>query len=1181
MQNNDPKTLESSAIGANALMLHTYAEDAYLAYAMSVVKDRALAQVQDGNKPVHRRILYAMHELGLHSDAKPVKSARIVGDVLGKLHPHGDCLDGATKVFLLNGKHKTIKELFEENSSQEVLAYNPETNGIQPAIAHSFRVGQFSTKNNILHLSNGEKIEVTPNHQFHIKDKGWVKAESIKEKDVITSYLLEDNGRPSISNFNLNQIFIQDLHRSLVKIDGGLLHHIDENVQNNTLSNLKELTRREHAEIHHPLESRLKCLAAGRDSMFSEEGVYKNKTFQKNTALINEVNSNLPLLKALKILRQMEGVGLSLTENCYESFRKSMYNSSSISSLVALGYIKNIEHLLELHKNKAGLILFDKNKAYGAPEKIKEKNKRKIKKYFLTVNKKSARKISEVVELMLKNGSALTWAKFDEVLCKVTGDNFKTVKKACSSQVLISKGIESIERLLEILNGFFCYVVKNEEIEVEGKAMYDFTVDGLENMLIMTNGKSLHVAHNSSVYGAMVRMAQPFALRYPLISGQGNFGSRDADPAAAMRYTEARLAPIAHVLLDELGVGTVEYQSNYDGAYTEPVLLPARLPLLLLNGTMGIAVGMASNIPPHNLGEVAKAAVTLLKNPEASLQDLLAVMPGPDFPDGAQLISSSDEIATIYGNGRGSLRLRARWEREELARGQWQLVVKELPYQVSTRQILEQIETLTNPQIPAGKKALNQSQINLKTLALDYLDRVTDESGKDDPVRLVIAPKNSKTDPVALMEFLLANTSLEDTFGMNATLIGEDGNPATKGLVEILQEWCRFRVQTVRNRCLWEKEQAQKRKHILQGRLIAFLHIDKIIALIRAEDAPKEGLMRSFGLSSIQAEDILEMRLRALNKLEGIKLEKELIALAVQIRDLQHLLENEAALKEKIIQEIEADAKKYGDARRTLLAPAAKASASAALVKTAIDEPVTVIVSKNLWARVRPGQGIDRATISYKNADAQGFVIEARSTWPLLCMDTKGRVYSIPISELPSSRGDGSPLTTFIEMQSGVKIAQVWSGPQEQLCLFSGSNGYGFIDQNKNCVASKRAGKAFLTLDENENPMPVVLFDPTAGESAQAQIVLGSSDGKVLITPLSEIKALANGGKGVMLMALDAPQQLKVISAIAVDAVSCELSVQAPGKPASTLAIKGAEFTKYQGKRARKGQPLPKSFVCT
>lgn len=689
----------------------------------------------------------------------------------------------------------------------------------------------------------------------------------------------------------------------------------------------------------------------------------------------------------------------------------------------------------------------------------------------------------------------------------------------------------------------------------------------------------LHPHGDKSVYDAMVRMAQPFSLRYPLILGQGNFGSRDADPAAAMRYTEARLAPIAHVALDELGAQTVEFQNNYDGTFTEPTLLPARLPLLLLNGTMGIAVGLASNIPPHNLGEVAKAAILLLRNPEASLEEVLNVLPGPDFPDGAQLISSEEEIANVYTSGRGSLRLRARWEREELARGQWQLVVKELPYQVSARQILEQIETLTNPQIPSGKKALNQQQINLKTLALEYLDRVTDESGKDDPIRLVIAPKTSKTDPNALMDFLLANTSLEETFGMNATMIGEDGNPATKGVLSILQEWCRFRVQTVRNRCTWERDQALKRKHIIQGRLTVFLNIDKIIALIRTEDDPKEALIRVYGLSPVQADDILEMRLRALNKLEGIKLERELIALNEHIRNLQYLLEHEDALKAKIIEEIEADARKYGDARRTLLAPAAKASASAALVKTAIDEPVTVIVSKNLWTRVRPGHGIDRSTISYKNADAQGFVIEARSTWPLLCMDTKGRVYSIPISELPSSRGDGSPLTTFIEMQSGAKIAQVWSGPQEQMCLFSGSNGYGFTAQNKNCVASKRAGKAFLTLDENENPMPVVLLDPMAGDAAQAQIVLGASDGKVLITPLSEIKALANGGKGVMLMVLDAPQQLKAISAIAVDAASCELNAQAAGKAMSTVVLKGEEFKKYTGKRARKGALLPKGLV--
>lgn len=684
-----------------------------------------------------------------------------------------------------------------------------------------------------------------------------------------------------------------------------------------------------------------------------------------------------------------------------------------------------------------------------------------------------------------------------------------------------------------------------------------------------------HPHGDTSVYDAMVRLAQPFSLRYPLITGQGNFGSRDGDSAAAMRYTEAKLSPIAALLLDELGAGTVDFKPNYDGSHDEPKLLPARLPFALLNGTMGIAVGMASNIPPHNLCEVVEAAVAVLDNPNITAAEILEHMPGPDFPDGGHLISSPSEIASAYESGRGPLRLRARWIREDLARGQWQIVVKELPYQVSTKQILEQIETLSNPQAPAGKKALTQQQVMLRQISLDFLERATDESGKDDPIRLVLVPRTSKVDEQALMSFLLAHTSLEESFGLNATMIGLDGGPATKGVLQVLKEWCQFRVSTVHRRSAWELAQAQKRIHLLEGRMTVYLNLDEVIKVIREAQEPRAELMTVFTLSEAQADDILEMRLRALNKLEGIKIEKELKELRAEAERLGVLLASEAALRKLVVKELRADGAKYGDKRRTLIKHEAKAAgAAAAAAQVAADEPVTAIVSKNLWARARTGHGLERTTLSYKPGDSEGFVLETRSLWPVAFMDNTGRVYSIKASDLPSGRGDGVPLSTLIELQPGARIVHVWSANPDQSYLFSGQRGYGYIAQLKNCVASKRAGKAFLTLESGEMPLAPLPLLPNSTDL----LALGSSDGRLLVFPLVEVKTLAAGGKGVMLMMLEAGQTISALRSLSAEdrTLSGQMALV---KGTASFTLKGAELEKYIGRRARKGCQMPKKGV--
>jgi topoisomerase-4 subunit A len=428
-----------------------------------------------------------------------------------------------------------------------------------------------------------------------------------------------------------------------------------------------------------------------------------------------------------------------------------------------------------------------------------------------------------------------------------------------------------------------------------------------------------HPHGDTAAYDALVRMAQDFSQRYPLIDGQGNFGSRDGDGAAAMRYTEARLAPIARLLLDEIGEGTVDFVPNYDGSFEEPRQLPARLPFVLLNGASGIAVGLATEIPSHNLREVAAAAVALLKNDKLADDELLSLLPGPDFPGGAQVISAADDIREAYRTGRGSLKVRARWSIEDLARGQWQLVVNELPPGTSSQKVLEEIEELTNPKVKAGKKALTQEQVQLKQTMLSVLDAVRDESSKDAAVRLVFEPKTRTVEQQELITTLLAHTSLETNAPLNLTMVGLDGRPVQKSLRQMLVEWTQFRQTTVARRTRHRLAKVLDRIHVLEGRQLVLLNIDKVIRIIRNADEPKTALIAEFKLSDRQAEDILEIRLRQLARLEGIKIEQDLKELRGEQVKLEEILGSAAALKRVVIKEIEADAKTHGDARRTVL----------------------------------------------------------------------------------------------------------------------------------------------------------------------------------------------------------------------------------------------------------------------
>jgi topoisomerase-4 subunit A len=672
-----------------------------------------------------------------------------------------------------------------------------------------------------------------------------------------------------------------------------------------------------------------------------------------------------------------------------------------------------------------------------------------------------------------------------------------------------------------------------------------------------------HPHGDQSAYDALVRLAQDFSLRYPLIDGQGNFGSRDGDGAAAMRYTEARLTKIASLLLSEIDEGTIDFVPNYDGSFKEPKLLPARLPFVLLNGASGIAVGMATEIPSHNLREVASAAVALMKSPKTSLDDLLQHIPGPDFPGGGQIISPASEIAQIYEGGRGSVKVRARWTIEELARGQWQVVVNELPPATSAQRVLQEIEELTNPKVKLGKKSLTTEQNNLKQTILNVLDGVRDESSRESPVRLVFEPKSKNVEPNEFITLLLAHTSLESNASINLVMIGNDGRPRQKGLKEILTEWIEFRVETVTRRTQHRLGKVKDRMHILEGRKIVFLNIDKVIQLIRNSDEPKPDLMKAFKLTERQAEDILEIRLRQLARLEGIKIEQELKELKGQKAELDELLSNESALRKHIIKEIESDAKEFGDARRTLMKEDERAVAE---VKV-IDEPVTVIVSQKGWVRVRQGHEHDPQQFTFKAGDALYDTFECRTVDQMLGFGSDGRVYTVAVSELPGARGDGSPLTSYVNLAPGSQMVAYYAGHADDLVLISTKGGNGFLANVADMITRNKAGKSFVGLDK-KTPGDAPLGAAKVSEGMR-QVVCLSENGRLLVFPLDELKRLPTGGKGVILMGLDAKECM--LSAIAVGADGASYSgLGRGGKPTDTH-LDAKTLKGFAGNRARKG----------
>ena len=658
-----------------------------------------------------------------------------------------------------------------------------------------------------------------------------------------------------------------------------------------------------------------------------------------------------------------------------------------------------------------------------------------------------------------------------------------------------------------------------------------------------------HPHGDSACYEAMVLMAQPFSYRYPLVDGQGNWGAPD-DPKsfAAMRYTESRLSKISEILLSELGQGTVDYQPNFDGTLAEPQYLPARLPHILLNGTTGIAVGMATDIPPHNINEIADAAVMLLDNPKAGLDDILEIVQGPDFPTEAEIISPKSEIRKIYEQGRGSIKMRATWKKED-----GEIIISALPHQSSPSKVIAQIaEQMTAKKLP-------------------MLEDIRDEADHENPIRIVLVPRSNRVDTDALMAHLFATTDLEKSYRVNMNMIGLDHKPAVKGLLEILNEWLSFRRTTVTRRLQYRLDKVLSRLHILEGLMIAFLNIDEVIEIIRHEDDPKAELMARFNLSDEQADAILNLRLRHLAKLEENQLKAEQDELEKERLNLEAILGSERRLNTLIKKEIQEDAKKYASPRMSQLVEREEAKMISESDMTPA-EPVTVILSEMGWVRCAKGHDIDPKSLSYKAGDNYRAHACGKSNQAVVFIDSTGRSYALDPLSLPSARSQGEPLTGKLNLPAGATIEYVVMASEQQELLMASDAGYGFICKFEDLIARNKAGKALISLPENAKVM-----EPKTLANATALVVAMTSAGRMLIFPAKDLPALSKGkgNKIVTIPAANAKERSELLVKLLLISDQASLEFHS-GK--RKIVLKPEDLQKFRAERGRKGSTLPRGL---
>lgn len=754
-------------------------------------------------------------------------------------------------------------------------------------------------------------------------------------------------------------------------------------------------------------------------------------------------------------------------------------------------------------------------------------------------------------------------------------------------EVVIKKSISDyaemayLEYAMSVVKGRAIPSVEDGLKPVHRRILYAMFREGMiyssvhkKSARVVGNVLGLYHPHgDQAVYEALVRQAQDFSVRYTLIDGQGNFGSRDGDSQASMRYTEVKLSPITQLYLEEIKDNCVDFMSNYDGSELEPRLLPARVPFVLLNGNPGIAVGMATDILPHNLTEVVKATISYLENEKITLEELMNNIHGPDFPTGGQIISSKEEIKKIYMEGRGSIRVRSKYKIENEGTKNWKIVFYEIPYGVSVKKVMEEIDSIFNPEDRSKKdskgniKKITPEQARLKNLFSSTILKYTDASDKDNPVRLVVEPKSFKQNPQELIQTLLAYTSLETNVSSNFVVVGRDGRPIQKNLVEIIGEWINFRIETVYRRIQYHLQKIAERLHILEGRSIILNHIDDVIKIIKNSDNPKEDLIKKYQLSEIQAQDVLELRLRQIGKLEIESIEKEINDLKKRQDELNKIISSEKNIKKQIIKELNSDLSKFGDERITEIQEAEKVDFSAVQEKTALiaQEDITLAISQKGWVKVFKGQKI-KEEISFKEGDFIDYHFYCKNTDTLCIFDIEGKVYNYPLNELNK---DGSPLNTLAQIQS--KISLVCPINKDFKYVLAQDSGFGFIVQGENLHTKMKAGKEMMTIVENGKILQPLFFE-VKEDISDYRIGIITTENRFLTYKLNQISEISKG-KGVVICGLN--DQFKIKSIQLIKNKQIQFLCINKNKKEQIFELQEKDWNTFEKGRSTKGSFLP------
>lgn len=1196
-------SLESGA----PISLADYAENAYLSYAMSVVTGRALPVVQDGQKPVQRRILYDMLRMGLHDKAKPVKSARVVGDVLGKYHPHGDtacyetmvrmsqnfalryplvegqgnfgsrdgdsaaamryCFVAGSQVATQKGLIPIEKMVSDKERKAAELAGPGTAIEINQTVETSIGSGKavrwlYSGVQDILKVktTTGEFARCTPNEPFlTLTNKlthEWCRADELAPGMRVC--MRQDYTSPPKKDLSIKSYHPEMKQRLPYSFPDVLTENLAMLL--GLLTSRGYIAAEEREVVFNSINRELVNVFVDLFGKLFPGAVYHVQPWPKP---LGEENNPSPHYHTF-----------SCSEPPIVEFLLNLCGGTKVAGyqvplVILKSHTSEVAYFLKGYFEASGLIhkltangIQKKETVYslGACVKIQEE----IKLLLLTHFGIKTTPVSQRWDIYFGFNSLQDTELFASLIGFISDKNNEQLASLFhASPSLVGSSEDQPTPLPPGEGGGQCSLLDRKEQEWNDLCHQLCLPQDLSEEEIEAKKKDF-LARN--YYYAIVEEVSP--------DGEAPVYDLTVEDTHAfvvngfvVHNTEARLTRYADLLLSELDMGTVDFIPNYDGSLKEPSLLPARLPMLLLNGASGIAVGMATEIASHNLREVAQACKFLLNNPQASLADILTLMPGPDFPCGAQVISSPEDIEKVYATGRGPIRVRATWQVEQLARGQWQLVITQLPPGTSTAKVMAEIEALSNPLLKAGKKTLTQEQANLKTLFNSLIEKISDDSDGENPVRLVIEPRSSKLQVEEVIATLLAYTSLEANFNLNLVTLGLDGKPAQKDLMTVLKEWISFRTETVKRRTHFRMQQIDSRVHILTGRLIAYLNIDAVVEVIQSATHAQEELMAKFGLSEVQSLDILEIRLRQLANLEKIKLEKEKSDLEQERVGLQLLIDNPDKLKAQIIKEIHQDELTYGDDRRTLIAPAEKVTIGSST--PVVDEAITVIISKHGWLRARTGHKVDLSNIGWKPGDDLLSAMECSTGQTLVILDNTGQCYNIPANAIPTGRGGGISISTLIDIGAR-KIEHAFALNTDKFYLLSSSSGYGFICPGATLSTRQKAGKAIITVDDNAHILcPIELASETEGE-----VLVAGSNGKVLIFTLDQLKVI-NKGKGVQLIALRPEEEVVFCAAVNAAFDTITLHHRAAGKEDITeTLLTNKELERFKSKRARAGATL-------